>query len=137
MSGETGMTQIFARKSKASLAVMPASRMRRRVPRISPGWGGVWFPQAMGTAATLAMIGFGQVDQLKIKAEGARQLLCKSGIAGGDAGDRFRQQKIGLLQIALQPRFAAIRGDAAQIFHGLEERISRLLPKHAPEQRSQ
>ena len=74
----------------------------------------------MGTAATLAMIGFCQVDQLKIKGEGARQLLRKSGIAGGDAGDGFRQQKIGLLQIALQARFAAIGGEATQIFYRLK-----------------
>ncbi len=87
---KTGVMQMWARRSRAWGRVGPESLRARRVPRREPRWivrrRGF---QLMGEAAALAVVGFGEVDELEVKGEGACKLIGAGGIVGF-GGERGR-----------------------------------------------
>ena len=112
---------------------MPARRMARSVPRklaaLRLGFSG----ELRATAAALAVVGFGQIDQFEVEGEGAAQLvgLCRPawrmrrGPPAGAGSSASLHRSFG-------QRFAAPDGGLAQLFDLLVELVAGLLAQHAP-----
>ena len=96
--------------------------------------------ELVGQPAPLAVVGLRKVDQLKVEAEGAGQLICRQRVIGVlvDAEERLLElaARSGL-GVAGLLRFPAADGSAAKLFHRVEERRAGLLAQHITKQHTQ
>ena len=81
-------------------------------------------------AAALAVVGFGQVDELEVEGKGARQQ-----VGGGNIEAAYALQR--LLHGRHAAVVAAADGGAAQFLDSLEKIIARLLAQHLAQQHAE
>src|SRR6185312_4370541 len=84
-----------------------------------------------------AVVGFGEVDQLEVEAEGAREPVGGGEIEGVDAGQGLLEVFGGGGGIAAGIRFAARDGRAAKRLDGVVESVTGLFAEHAAKQRAE
>ena len=65
------------------------------------------------------MVGFGEVDELEVEAEGASELVGGFGVEGVDEEERLLELAVGGCAVVLEVGVAAFDGKAAEIFDGL------------------
>jgi hypothetical protein len=78
VGGEDGRDADAGSLWSASERRWPASAQRRRVPRRLPRCGTASSSSMAGEAAALAVVGLGEVDELEVEGEGARELVGKA-----------------------------------------------------------
>jgi len=95
----------------------------------------------MGETATLAVVGFGQVDELEVEAKCTRELVGSRKIKGADAGERLLEVSGsgGCVRGSALGSFglAACDGSAAKSFDGVVERGAGLLAENLAEKHAE
>src|ERR1700755_3088083 len=95
----------------------------------------------MGEAATLAVVGLGQVDELEVEAKGTRELVSSGKIECAYAFERLLEVsgRGGCVCISLLRGFGlpAGAGGAAKGFDGVVERIASLFAENLAEEHAE
>ena len=100
------------------------------------GWGRL--VQCSREATAFAVIGLGQVDELEVEAEGARQPVRGGEIELTDAGDGLLEVGCGILcRGAVLIGFATGDGGAAKVFDGFVEWFAGLFAENISQQRAE
>ena len=81
VSGDAGLAQTAKRAAQ--------------IAALDGAVGGALLAELMREPAALAMVGFGQVDELEVEAEGARELVGGRKIEGADASERLLEMSAG------------------------------------------
>ena len=88
-----------------------------------------------GAAAALAVVGFGEIDELEVEGEGAGELVCSRRIfSGGACEARASQASAGGFEITGKFCLAARDAGAAKGFDFFEELVSSLFAENLSEQ---
>ncbi len=87
-----------------------------------------------GQAAALAVVGLGEIDELEIESERARELVGGGEFQRANPLERLLEVRGGGLGVILRIGFAAGNGGAAKGFYGVVERIAGLLAQDASQQ---
>jgi hypothetical protein len=90
-----------------------------------------------GEAAALAVVGFGEVDELEVEAEGSGELVGGGEIDGVDVGEGLLEVSGGGRGVVGCVGFAAGDGGAAESFDGFVEGVAGLLAEDAAEERAE
>ena len=96
------------------------------------GWIGL--VEGAGEAAALAVVGFGQVDELKVEAEGASEAVGAGEIERTDASDGLLEMRQGGVAVRSCVCLATGDGGAAKSFYGVVEGFTSLLAEDEAEE---
>ena len=137
MRGKNRHDEHALSQSMASSAPMPTRRISHSVPASEPRCRPAWPLKLQGDAAALAVVGFGQVDELEVEGEGAGE---QDGALDGQRVDQLERGggvAGGFFVVAAGFGVAAADGALAQRFDVREEVVAGLLAQHFAQQHAQ